>query len=191
MFFSQTESFEIKRYIKEQWVSLSQFYDKLSVNEPLFLKGYGFLQKEEQGQFTENLGYYILTINDRIFAFCGESLNGQTEEGSILSFKYIIEFNESILNSSLFEPSAHTGSKNHFTKFDAELTVDAKIYLYEDEEKLLITKNGKGNIDLYCSYQIINQSNNLICKVYPAAFAAAKQLALNKVLEQRIKNLKK
>lgn len=191
MFFNQTESFDIKKYIKEQWVSLSQFYDKLSIDEPLFLKGYGFLQKEEQGQFTENLGYYIVRINDRIFAFCGESLNGPAEEGANLSFKYIVEFNESIIHSSLFEPSSYTGAKNHYSKFDAELTVDAKIYLYEDEEKLLITKNGKGNIDLYCSYQIINQSNELICKVYPAAFTAAKQLALNKVLEQRIQNMKK
>lgn len=191
MFFNQTESLDIKKYIKEHWVSLSQFYDKLLDDESFLLKGYGFLQKEEQGQFTEKLGYYIFRINDRIFAFCGESPNGSAEEGSTLSFKYIIEFNEDILSSSLFEPSAYNGSKNHYTKFDADLTVDAKIYLYEDEEKLLITKNGKGNIDLYCSYQIINKSNDLICKVYPAAFAAAKQLALNKVLEQRIKNLKK
>jgi hypothetical protein len=191
MFFSQTETFDIKKYIKEQWVSLSQFYERLDADELLLLKGYGFIQREEQGQFNSNLGYYIVRINDRIFGFCGESLNGQAQDGETLYFKYIVEFNESILNSSLFESSTYSGSRNVYSKFDAELTVEAKIYLYEDEEKLLITKKGQGNIDLYCSYQVKNHTNELVCKVYPAVFSAAKQLALNKVLEQRIQNLKK
>lgn len=191
MFFNQTESFELKKHIKEQWVSLSQFYDKLLTDEPFILKGYGFFGQEENGQFVSNLGYYVVRVNERIFAFCGESQEGYAEDGSTLYFKYIVEFNESILNSSLFESSPYSSQTNSYNKFDAELDVEIKIYLYDDEEKLLITKKGKGNIDLYCSYQVKNNTNELCCKVYPAAFTAAKQLALNKVLEQRIKNLKK
>jgi hypothetical protein len=191
MFFNQTESFDIKKYIKEQWVSLSQFYEKIEADDSMLLKGYGFIQREEQGQFNLNLGYYIVRLNDRVFGFCGENLNGQAQDGATLYFKYIVEFNENILNSALFEPSPYSESRNLYSKFDAELSVEAKIYLYEDEEKLLITKKGKGNIDLYCSYQVKNHTNELICKVYPAVFNAAKQLALNKVLEQRIQNMKK
>ncbi len=192
MFFNQTVSFDIKKYVKEQWVSLSQFYEKLSLDGQLLLKGYGFFEHREQKQFEEQVGYHLVRINNRVFGFCGENLKGGVaEEGTTLSFKNITEFHENILTSALFEASQYTGNKNNFNKFDAELIIEAKIYLYEDEEKLLLTKKGQGNIDLYCSYQVKNNSNELICKVYPTAFTAAKHLAMNKVLEQRIQNLKK
>jgi hypothetical protein len=192
MFFGQTESLDLKKYIKEEWVSLSQFYDKLRVEKELLLKGYGFFEREVIGQFVEHWGYHLVKINDRVFAFCGESFTqNSADESQPLSFKRIIEFDEKLLSSSLFEGSQYTGNKSNYNKFDAELNVEAKIYLYQEEEKLLISKKGEGNIDLYCSYQVKNNTNELICKVYPAAFTAAKHLAMNKILDQRIKQMKK
>lgn len=192
MFFNQTASLDIKKYIKDEWVSIPQFYDKLRVEKTLNLKGYGFIEKEVTSQFSEFLGYHIIRINDRLFGFCGKSLNGSNpEENSILFFKNITEFKIDFLNSALFEESQYKENSNRYIKFDADLTIEAKIYLYEDEEKLLLSKKGQGNIDLYCSYQVENKSNELICKIYPAAFSAAKYLAMNKILDERIQSIKK
>lgn len=192
MFFGQEEKTDISQYVKEQWVTISQFCEKLLESSPLLLRGYGFAKYQQNGQFIEDLGYHFVKINDRIFGFCGESkTSGDYNENTILSFRYINEFDPAILTSNIFESNQFKSNSNYYRNFEAELLIDAKVYTYQDEEKLLLSKKGQGNIDLYCSYQIKNISNEFLVKVYPAAFTAAKHLAMKKMLDERVKNLKK
>lgn len=192
MFFGQPEAIDLKKYTIQQWVSVSQFYEKLQEEGSLLLRGHGFFSYEVTGQFTEFLGCHLLQVNDRLFGFFGESRgDDKADENSSLSFKNITEFNSNILTSQIFQTSQYSSSKNSYSKFDADLDIEAKLYLYEDEEKLLLSKKGQGNIDLYCCYQVKNNTNELFCKVYPTAFTASKHLAMSKILDQRIKELKK
>lgn len=193
MFFGQQDNEDITKYIKEEWVSLSQVYEKiLESNSTLFLKGYGFINHEKSSQFIEFLGYYLIHINGNIFGFCGESIKGETlKENELMNFKSVVEFDASILKSSILMGNQFKSSQNYYKKFDADLLIEAKIYQYHDEEKLLLSKAGQGNIDLYCSYQIKNNTNEFVCKIHPSAFSTAKYLAMSQILEERIQNMKK
>jgi len=190
MFFDQPQIINIDKYSLEKWVSLEQVSESINENEKILIHGFGFFNYKEEGQFSEFLGYYLLKINDRLFGFCGESIDGEVvEENKNIRFKHVIEFNNDLLNSAIFEGSQFKRSTNYYTSFKAELLVEAKSYLDSDEEKLFFSKKGQGQIDLYCSYHIKNKDNDFACKIHPSAFSAAKHLAMSKILDERIKKI--
>ncbi len=195
MFFGQQENLDISTYIKEEWASMPEFCDKLNESAELLLQGYGFAQYEQDGQDgkeAEQLAFHIVRINDRMFGFCGDTNNLQdVNENSGLNYKKIVEFDNSVLSSSLFEANQFRFSKNLYKRFDAELVIEAKLYSYNDEQRILISKKGQGNIDLYFAYSIKNKTNELFGKVYPSVFNAVKHLAMKKLLDERINNRKK
>jgi hypothetical protein len=191
MFFGQQESIDINKFIKEEWISLLHFSEMLDEEDYLVYQGYGFFSYRNQSQFDEFLGYYLLKITDKLFAFVGESYSDKkVEENEPIKFKKVIELDEKLLATNLFE-STHGNSSNYYKNFEAELIIDAKVYQYSDEDKILLTKKGQGNIDLYASYQVKNENNELAIKIQQSAFTTARHLAMTQVLEKRIQNMKK
>ncbi len=193
MFLNQEEKEEnLNKYIKQEWIGLSPFTDSLKSEEDVLLIGYGFFNHQTTGQFAEKISYHLLKMNDRLFGFCCNGKDGEEpSEGSNLIFKYINEFDNDLLNSSFFTHNSFRENKNYYKNFESELPVENKLYQYQDEEKLLISKEGIGNIDLYISYQVKNITNEFTVKIQPNVFSTAKHLAMKKLLDERIKNLKK
>jgi len=173
---------DIEKYIKEKWLSLPQFYESFLTEKDLFLKGLGFFKYSSTGQFNEDIGYHLIKLNDRLFGIGGFFLDKEevTDNASMI-LKNIVEFDTSILDYT----------NNTYKDLEAALPIEAKIYIYSDEDKLLINKSGKGNIDLYCSCQVEKQKNKLLYKVYPSVFNEVKRLVISNLLEERIKNLRK
>ncbi len=192
--FSNQEDQEknLSQYIKQEWIGLPIFVDSIKEESDILLIGYGFLSHKIKGQFEEKIGYHLLKMNDRLFGFCCNGKEGkEPTEGSSLILKYINEFDNDLINSDFFAVDSFRENKNYFKNFEAELEVENKLYQYQDEEKLLISKRGLGNIDLYMSYQVKNITNEFSVKIQPNVFSTAKHLAMKKLLDERIKNLKK
>lgn len=187
MFFShETDNFDLYQHIKNEWASLFTFCEEMNdIHQEIKFLGNGFLQKKQTDQFYDFLGGYILGLNDTYYIILGEDNNPPTEN-VWFKFKSIIEVDKNFINSHILNMT-----NNSYAKFESDLIVELKHYQYQEEERLMISKKGIGNIDLYASYSIKNKDKLLNGKVYPAAAVAAKNQLMTNLLNERFSSVKK
>lgn len=187
MFFDQEFNlFDIKNHLKNEWGSLFTFCEEINeINEEVKFIGHGFFNKKQENQFFDFLGGYILALNDKYYIILGEE-NNIISENNWFKFQSIIEVDKEFISSYVIN-----STNNKFSKFETELIVEIKHYQYKEEEKIMISKKGIGNIDLYASYSIKNKDKLLNGKVYPSANVAAKNQLMTKVINERFSNIKK
>lgn len=187
MFFSnELNNFNLHSHMKNEWGSLFAFCEEMSdIYQDIKFVGNGFLQKHQGDQFYDFLGGYILGLNDKYYIILGED-TGAISENSWFKFKSIIEVDQLFINAEVINVP-----NNSYAKFDSELIVELKHYQYQEEERIMISKKGIGNIDLYASYSIKNKDRLLNGKVYPAAAVAAKNQLMTNMLNERFSTAKK
>lgn len=187
MFFNQLSHEYYSEYVINEWVSLWLFFEEISYEEENSFEGHGFFRSIIKDQFNDNESVfgYILNLNNRYFGFIGNPIN-EFKEGGSFKFKHIVEFNEKFHNCDIFAIS-----ENYVKKFDTNLEVDVKFYSYSTEEKILISKKGDGNIDLYASYQYDFEKETINGKIFPASLNALKSKMFSAAIEERFSNIKK
>ncbi len=187
MFFNQLSEEYYDKYVINEWVSFWLFFDEISYEDNNSFEGHGFFRTIKKDQFSddESVFGYILKLNNRYFGFLGTQIN-EFKEGANFKFKHVVEFSEKFHVSDIFSIG-----ENYFKKFDTNLEVDVKFYSYSTEEKILISKRGDGNIDLYASYQYDFEKETISGKVFPSAFNALKSKMFNIAIEERFSNIKK
>lgn len=187
MFFShEINDFELRKHIKNEWGSLFAFCEEMNdIHPEVRFLGNGFLQKKQVDQFYDFLSGYILELNNSFYIILGED-NTPSSENSWFKFKSIVEVDKLFINTEVL-----TLANNSYSKFESELIVELKHYQYQEEERLMISKKGIGNIDLYASYSIKNKEKLLNGKVYPAAAVAAKNQLMTNLLNERFSSVKK
>lgn len=194
MFFQATSNTNVKQkpesFIIKSWDNFEEFSSHFnSLAESFTLKGVGFTHNiPEEGEILS--GYQIFNTNVGVFAFVGESLDQkQVTKESDIFFTSIVELSPSIFTSMIFKTMSFKNN-SIFSPLDCEVPIELKEYLYNDEEKILISKAGRGNIDLFCSYVLNGNSYLIKTVIHQNLHTVSKNLAMNKLLEERINNLK-
>lgn len=189
MFYQETNTQSPEQYIIKQWKSLyefSQYFNNLDGSCELY--GFGFSHNISDDDLL--MGYHFFKSSKGIFGFSGEFMDQKsTNPDSDIFFYTVVEFSEELFNTNLFKT---TSFKNHsfYESLDCGVPIELKDYIYQDEERIFISKAGKGNIDLFISYILSGSSYVISTKIHPNLKVVAKQLSVNKLLEERIKNLK-
>jgi hypothetical protein len=187
MFFTQEfNDFDITKGIKNEWGSLFAFCEEINdIYSDIKFVGHGFLQKTQNEQFFDFLAGYIIGLNDKYYIILGEDSSPISENGWF-KFKSVIEIDKDFLNSQvLSDPTSQ------YNIFESELLVELKHYQYQEEERIMISKKGIGNIDLYASFSVKNGGKLLNGKIYPAAATAAKNQLMTNMLNERFSSVKK
>lgn len=184
MLYEEKVETQITQNILEEWSTFFSFQEKLEEekldNKELILQGYGFVNEVMNSQFKSFLGYHLLQINNKLFAFYGESFNSnKPSENENLKFRGIVELNINNIPNQ------------HLKILEAPLPISSKFYQYTNEDKILISKEGVRNIDLYISYHLNYLNKEFIIKIHPSVFSVSKHLAMINKLDNRINNLNK
>ncbi len=187
MFFAQEFSnFDVTTAIKNEWGSLFAFCEEVNdLYTEIKFVGHGFLQKTQNEQFFDFLGGYIIGLNDKYYIILGEDVSPISENGWF-KFKSVIEVNQDFIKSQVISDPT-----NNYSKFETDLIVEIKHYQYQEEERIMISKKGIGNIDLYASFSVKNSGKLLNGKIYPAATTAAKNQLMTNMLNERFSSVKK
>lgn len=170
------------------FLSFSSELDELSLIHNITRFGFTHNSRTEDKL---HMGFHFIEVDNRVFGFCGESLDDKyLNKNSPIFFHKVVELRPDILVSENFK---RFGSSNnsYITTLEAPVPVDLKGFAYEDSDKLLITKAGRGNIDLFLSYTVDGKNYHLVTQVNQSIEQAAKTIAREILLEQRIQNLKK
>lgn len=195
MFFGKIEPYNIESCILEEYLTLNGFNDYLKSFGMLVLQGFGFCNYELQGQFKEFRGYHILIINNEVFGFVGTSANQSSTSKNLIpnskeemAFCKIVKFDPKLLTSNIFEDIRSPGNKLEY--LDASLAIDGKLYEYEHEDKLIFSKKGDGNIDMYTTYSYYPKTNLLRAYIQSQSMhMSAKQQAMMNFLDKKVNNL--
>lgn len=190
MFFGKVEPFNVESCIKEEYLTLSGFNDYLSNFSMLVLQGIGFCTYEVTGQFQELKGYHILVLNNEVFGFVGSSINPNMvlNAKSNMLFSKVVKFDSKLLNSSVFEDMRFPG--NTLDYLEASIAVDGKLYEYEDEDKIIFSKKGAGNIDMFATYSYFHKTNLLKTYIQSHSIqAAGRQQAMMNMLDKNVSDL--
>lgn len=190
MFFGRVEPFNVESCIKEEYLTLSGFNDYLSSFGMLVLQGIGFCTYEIKGQFNDLKGYHILVLNNEVFGFVGSAINDvrPINSKSELTFSKIVKFDSKLLNSNIFEDLRFSG--NSLDYLEASIAVDGKIYEYEDEDKIIFSKKGEGNIDMFATYSYFHKTNILKTHIQSHSIqVAGRQQAIMNMLDKNVSTL--
>ncbi len=77
---------------------------------------------------------------------------------------------------------------NFYNSLEINLNVDFKFYEYENETRLVISKSGDTNINLYFAIVIKNDlPQYLTVKINPSVMEDSKHLKMIKILDERLK----
>lgn len=191
MFFSRSEPYNIEASIQDEFLTLKGFTDYLEEFEMLVLQGFAFCTQEAKGQFREHRGYHILIMNNETFGFVGTLPGNNMKAPSVndkLSFSKIVKFDKNILTSNIFEGYGKAGKLEYL---EASLAVDGKLYEYEKEDKLILSKRGAGNIDMFATYTIFKDGDFSAYIQRNSLSNAARQQAMENTLDERIMQIHK
>lgn len=192
MFFNRVEQISVESTIQDEFLTLKGFVDYLQDEfEMLVLQGFAFCAQETKGQFPEYRGYHILIMNNEAFGFVGTNIDNTKRKPLIsdkLNFTKIAKFDNKLLASGIFEGYAN-GSKLEY--LEASLAIDGKLYEYEKEDKLILSKRGEGNIDMFATYTIYKTGELTAYIQKKSIVNAARQQAMANTLDERIQSLGK
>lgn len=185
----------LENYIISKWTDFDLFCnDFLSINQETNLLGFGFIYNKDSSVNDSDsikIAYHLVVCSDYIIGFCGESIDGlDPNESTPLFFHEIVLFDKKILSDGIFNRNSFS-NRSKISNLDCELNVEIKPYIYEDEKRIFISKAGRGNIDLFASYILDGQEYHITPTIQQSVYSSSKQALVNKMLEDRIKNIKK
>lgn len=190
MFFSQRDSFNVEGSIEDEFFTLKGFRDHLNEYGMLVLQGVGFCTYEVKEK-NEKRGYHIIIINNIPFGLvgiCSDDTKKMPKIDDKLKFIKIVKFNPNILASSIFQqPYAQIGSTMEY--LEASLAVDGKLYEYDDEDKLIFSKQGAASIDMFANYIVTKEGILSIYIQKQSLRNASKQQAMEDKLQKSINKI--
>lgn len=191
MFFSHMQQFNVETSIQDEFLTMKGFVDYLQEEyEMLVLQGFAFCSQESKGQFPEFRAYHILIMNNEAFGFVGTNLIDSKKKPLLsekLSFSKIVKFDKRLLSSGMFE--GYGSGKLEY--LEASLAVDGKLYEYQQEDKLILSKRGEGNIDMFATYTILKSGEFSAYIQKNSISNAARQQAIENKLEASMQMLNK
>lgn len=180
--------FNIDKYIKQRF-TYQEFLEEFGTHKTLKLTGYGFFYTYDGDKYHN---YNLFKFKSFLIGFYTTS-NFKVGISSTGKFQNMLLISSDILNlSHLFDdPSSNNENSSQFNDFKIELIVDTKLYDYQNDTKILISKAGDKNIDLYFS-MVINKADRISqVKINSHIKSIVKRMQLEKVLSERIENIKK
>lgn len=180
--------FDIEKYIKKRF-SYQEFLEEFGTQKTAKLVGYGFFYTYD-GEKYHN--YNLFKFKNFLIAFYTTS-NFKVNISSSAKFQNMLLLSNDILNLSYLFDSGSSNNENgiQYNDFKIELLVDIKLYNYENDTKILISKAGEKHIDLYFS-MVINKIDRIShVKINSHIKSIVKRMQLEKVLSERIENIKK
>lgn len=195
MFFGRIEPYNVESCILEEYLTFTGFHEYLMSFGMLVLQGYGFCTYEIQGQFKEYRGYHIIVMNNEVFGFVGTAPASNNTIKTVMPnprenmiFSKIVKFDAKLLTSNIFEDIRYSG--NNLEYLDASIAIDGKLYEYEDENRIIFSKKGEGNIDMFATYSYYSKTNMLRAYIQAQSMQmCAKQQAMMNFLDKKISNL--
>ena len=184
----EIKKINIYEYIEEEWFSIESFIN--SLEHGLQFMGIGFFPIEETGQFPGWKGYFVLKLNETYYGLYGESRNGKPPymEESII-FKGVVKLNPKFNELNPFKGHNRI-PRSTFKLFPADIIVDIKLYSYEQQEKVTISKHGNENIELYVTFELDKRTNYLNLKISANALEqATRHMAMIKTLDERLEKV--
>lgn len=188
MFFFNQEFDEektIKDYVQDVLNYLEFKYIFLDYSE-IQLKGFGFFYINDE----VNKGYeafHVFFVNNSLFAVSGHSLD-KPRANSKIRLKNFYLLDHKILKDPMYFNGSLEEGFNFYNSLGINLKVDFKFYEYENETRLVISKSGDTNINLYFAVVIKNDlPQEFTVKVNPSVLEDSKHLKMIKILDERLK----
>lgn len=177
-------------FIINTWSNFLAFSEHLQINsKDNEIMGVGFTHNKKV-EDNVHIGYHLFQINDRLFAVTGETIEKNVaSQDQELFFHKVCELRKNLLDSINFKKK-NRENNSYFTLLDSGIPVDIKGYAYEDSDKLLITRAGKGNIELFINASVSGYNYHLCLTIHENIHSVAKTIAREKLLDERIRNLK-
>lgn len=195
LFRREENNINLNKYIEKQWENLQIFLQEMDLKKQHFLSSNGFYSYIEKGQFSKSLGLFFFTIDSQIIGFLCSSLAENLQlakEYDEMKLEKIFLFKSNIKQSIIFEENQFKSrSSNYYHNFDVDLPVEIQFFDYEKEQKILFSKPGEGNINLYFSF-LYNKNNQVFKTTKTESLKKEiKNLYMVKVLDERMSLLKK
>lgn len=186
-FFNQefNEDKTIKDYVIEVQNYLEFKYLCLDWSE-IQLKGFGFFYiYDEPSKLYE--AFHIYSVNNTLFAVSG-TMKEKPRANSKIQLKNFYILDSKILKDPVYFNGSMEEGFNFYNALGINLNVDFKFYEYENETRLVISKSGDTNINLYFAIVIKNDlPQDLTVKVNPSVMEDSKHLKMIKILDERLK----
>lgn len=196
LFRREKYNLNLDKYIEKQWENFESFLQEAQEeNGENFLSENGFYAYIEQEQFSKSMGLFFFNLNKKYFAFLCSSLQEDSnllKESDEMKLEKIILLKPSVQQTIVFENNQFMArSSNYYHNYDVNLPIDIQFFNYEKEQKILFSKPGLGNINLYFSFLIEKINQKFKITKTESLKQEIKNLYLSKILDERMLQLKK
>jgi hypothetical protein len=196
LFRREQYNLNLNKYIEKQWENFEFFLQDIQAeNGENFLSANGFHAYIEKEQFSKSMGIFFFNLNEKYFAFFCSSLQGELnllKESDEMKLEKIILLKPSVKQSVIFENNQFAArSSNYYHNYDVNLPIDIQFFNYDKEQKILFSKPGLGNINLYFSFVVEKMNQKFRITKTESLNQEIKNLYLSKILDERMLQLKK